>query len=151
MWSRLFQSGQLIDEPFPRSKELKSFHNAELNRAVLKTIKVVKEIRSLKTRIGMKANSRPLIYIDATPSQVPEISSMKSHIENLARCTLTCGSLPPLERSSFITVIIQLDGQICKISTPKVYLKYYACCVLFIYLFLGKLYKLYYLFVGRGY
>lgn len=122
IWNSLPQDtdGLLIDQQFPKSQELERFHNSQLNVTVLKTVKLVKEIRSLKTRTGMKQKFSPTVFLDLPPSELPDITPMKLYIESLAICKVTFDSLPQFERSDFITVIIQLDGKICKISTPKV-------------------------------
>jgi valyl-tRNA synthetase len=120
IWTRLGEEGLLVDQEFPKSRDLEMFYNSKLNVTVLKSMKLVKEIRSLKTRLEMKAKSTPQMFLDIPPSELPDIGLMKLHIESLAACKLICESPPADEKSNFITVIFQMDGKICKMSTPKV-------------------------------
>src|SRR2546423_1473510 len=93
MWSRLHADiGLLVDQDFPTSKDLESFRNPELNEKVMKTIRLVKEIRSFKSRIGIKSSVKSVMFVEPSASDISKMKMMKSHIDHLAGCQLYLGA-----------------------------------------------------------
>jgi valyl-tRNA synthetase len=121
MWPHITNNEKdlIIDQKFPKPTELAEFANPQVDQTISKVMKVVKEIRSVKVRAGMKLKSVTQVYLDIPSTGNIDVVKMVNLIENLSFSQVEFGNPPALVKSNYFVVIFPMNEDTCKISVLK--------------------------------
>jgi len=120
IWSHVTQDkmGLLIDQEVPNALELERYSNLELENSMAKVMKLVREIRSVKSKV--KAKEVLTYYIEIPSSEeVKTLEKFVVSIENLAGGIVKFGAPPKSIKHTFVVYTFILGDKTCRVSTVK--------------------------------